>query len=62
VTADDAVVSTYLHGRDCEGDTPSQWQLAAQFGVSRAKVANLVSSFNGTHDLASDLAEPSKQP
>lgn len=52
----------YLHGRDCEGDAPSQRQLAAQFGVSRAKVANLVSSFNGTHDLASELAEPSKQP
>jgi hypothetical protein len=50
MTADEAVVSAYLHGRDCEDDAPSQRQLATQFGVSRAKVATLVSSLNGTHD------------
>jgi biotin operon repressor len=39
MTADDAVVSAYLHGRDCDGEASSQRQLAAQLGVSRARVA-----------------------
>jgi hypothetical protein len=47
-TADEAVVNAYLHGRDCNGNTPSQRQLAAQFRVSRAKVATQVGSINGT--------------
>jgi hypothetical protein len=53
MTADDAVIIAYLHARDCVGDAPSQRQLAAQFGVSRARVATLVSPLNGTFDLAS---------
>jgi hypothetical protein len=50
MTADDAVVSAYLHGRHCDGDAPSQRQLAAQFGVSRARVAALIGSLNGNGD------------
>ena len=53
MTADDAVIMAYLHARDCVGDTLSQRQLAAQFGVSRARVAALVSPLSGTPDLAS---------
>lgn len=60
-TADDAVVSAYLHARDCDGDTPSQRQLAAQFGVSRARVAALVSPLNGTRDSAGELDELTQQ-
>jgi uncharacterized protein DUF2637 len=48
MTADDAVVSAYLHGRDCDSETPSQRQLAAQFGVSRARVATLIGPLNGS--------------
>jgi len=50
MTADDAVVSAYLHGRDCDGDAPSLRQLAAQFGASRARVAALIGSLNGNGD------------
>lgn len=60
MTADDAVISAYLHARDCVGDTPSQRQLAAQFGVSRARVAALVSPLNGTPDL--DSSQPGAVP
>jgi len=59
MTADEAVVNAYLHGRDCHG-APSQRQLAAQGGVSRAKVANLVTSLNGTEDTG-ELANPTRQ-
>jgi hypothetical protein len=55
MTADDAVVSAYLHGRDCDGDIPSQRQLATQFGVSRAKVAALVGPLNGARDPNDEL-------
>jgi Protein of unknown function (DUF2637) len=48
-SADEAVVQAFLHGRDCLGSQPSQRQLAASFGVSRAKVAALVASPNGKH-------------
>jgi hypothetical protein len=58
---DDAVMSAYLHGRDCDGEAPSQRQLAAQFGVSRARVATLVSSLNGTPGTAEELAELTHQ-
>jgi Protein of unknown function (DUF2637) len=57
-TAQEAVVAAFLHGRDCLGLQPSQRQLSAQFGVSRAKVAELVASLNGQPDSApgTDLA------
>ena len=57
MTADDAVVSAYLHGRDCDCDTPSQRQLAAQFGVSRARVAALIGSLNGNGDPSAVQAQ-----
>ena len=60
-TADEAVVNAYLHGRECIGDTPSQRQLAAQFRVSRTKVATLVGSLNGTHDPTDGLADLTQQ-
>ena len=61
MTADDAVVSAYLHGRDCDGEAPSQRQLAAQFGVSRARVATLVDPLNGTRDPDDELADLTAQ-
>ena len=48
---------TYLHGRDCDGEAPSQRQLAAQFGVSRAKVATLIGPLNGISDPSAAQAE-----
>jgi hypothetical protein len=48
-SADDAVVTAYLHGRDCLDQPPSQRQLSAAFGQPRAKVAALVGSLNGQH-------------
>ena len=57
MTADDAVVNAYLHSRDCDGEAPSQRQLAAQFGVSRSRVAALVSPLNGISDPADELTE-----
>jgi hypothetical protein len=48
-SADEAVIRAFLHGRDCTGQPPSQRQLSAAFGVSRAKVAALVGSLNGQH-------------
>jgi hypothetical protein len=41
------VVRAYLHGRDCLGEQPSQRHLAATFGLSRPKVAELVAPHNG---------------
>ena len=61
MTADDAVVSAYLHGRDCDADTPSQRQLVAQFGISRARVAALVGPLNGTRDPDDELADLTTQ-
>lgn len=61
MTADDAVISAYLHGRDCDGDAPSQRQLAAQFGVSRARVATLIGPLNGTRDPDDELADLAAQ-
>lgn len=42
VPVDEQVKMAYLHGRDCEGDPPSQRQLSARFDVHRDKVAALV--------------------
>lgn len=47
LSADDAVVAAYLHGRDCLEDTPSQRHLSAAFGLPRPKVAALVGPLNG---------------
>ena len=41
-TAEDSVVTWYLHSRDCLGEELSQRRLAAAFGVDRKKVAELV--------------------
>ncbi len=46
-SANEAVIRAFLHGRDCAGQPPSQRQLSAAFGVSRAKIAALVASLNG---------------
>lgn len=42
LTADDAAVQAFLHARDCLGETLSQRELSAAFGISRPKVAELV--------------------
>jgi len=46
-TVGEAVVTAFLHGRDCLGQAPSQRQLAASFGLPRTKVAELVGNSNG---------------
>lgn len=48
-SADEAVVTAFLHGRDCLNEQPSQRFLAARFGVHRTKVAELVGNLNGAH-------------
>jgi len=47
VSADEAVMTAFLHGRDCLGDQPSQRRLAETFGLPRARVAALVGPLNG---------------
>lgn len=42
-TAEEAVVQAFLHARDCAEETLSQRHLATAFGLSRPKVAELVS-------------------
>ncbi|HEX3963823.1 MAG TPA: hypothetical protein VHZ03_45475 [Trebonia sp.] len=48
LTVEDAIVSAYLHGRDCLHEPPSQRALAASFGVHRDKVARLVNPLAGS--------------
>ena len=48
MSAEDAIVTAYLHARDCLGEPVSQRQLSATFGVPRPKVATLVGTLNGT--------------
>ena len=48
MSAEDAVVTAYLHARDCLGEPVSQRQLSATFGVPRPKVATLIGTLNGT--------------
>ena len=48
-TPEERVVNAYLHGRDCLGEAPSQRYLAATFGVTRPRVAQLVGPLNGQH-------------
>jgi hypothetical protein len=57
-TVDEAVLNAYLHTRDCLGEKPVQRQLATAFDVSRAKVAALVGSLNGTHPPEADTEPP----
>jgi hypothetical protein len=47
--AEQVVVSAWLHGRDCLGQAPSQRSLAATYGISRPKVAELVGAVNGSN-------------
>jgi hypothetical protein len=47
-TMSEAVVSAFLHGRDCLGDEPSQRHLSASFDLSRQRVAELVGTLNGS--------------
>ena len=46
-TPEEAVVRAYLHERDCLGSAPSQRQLSATWGLSRPRVAELVTPLNG---------------
>lgn len=52
-TVAEAVVTAFLHGRDCLGEAPSQRALADRFGQHRTVVARLVGSVattpNGSH-------------
>ena len=59
MSAEDAIVTAYLHARDCLGEPVSQRQLSATFGVPRPKVAILVGTLNGTrpNDAEEDVTE-----
>ena len=59
MSAEDAIVTAYLHARDCLGEPVSQRQLSATFGVPRPKVATLVGTLNGTrpNDAGEDVTE-----
>jgi len=59
MSAEDAVVTAYLHARDCLGEPVSQRQLSATFGVPRPKVATLIGTLNGTrpNDAEEDVTE-----
>ena len=48
-SADEAVLTAYLHGRDCLEESPSQRHPAGQFGIPRTRVAALVGSPKGQH-------------
>jgi hypothetical protein len=60
-TAEDAVIQAFLHARDCAQMPLSQRHLAAAFGVSRSKVAELVgprlAEMNG-HPIDLGAADP----
>jgi hypothetical protein len=60
-TAEEAVVQAFLHARDCVQTPLSQRHLAAAFGMSRPKVAELVGPLladaNG-HTASSGTADP----
>ena len=47
-TPEEAVTLTFLHGRDCLGETPSQRHLSATWSISRPRIAELVGSLNGS--------------
>jgi len=59
MSAEDAIVTVYLHARDCLGEPMSQRQLSATFGVPRPKVATLVGTLSGTrpNDAEEDVTE-----
>ena len=61
-SAEDAVVQAFLHARDCAQMPLSQRHLAAAFGVSRPKVAELVgpllAEMNGHPPIDSGAADP----
>ena len=46
-TVDAAVVTAFLHGRDCLGEAPSQRHLSAAFGHPRDRVAALIKPLAG---------------
>jgi hypothetical protein len=48
-SADEAVVTAFLHGRDCVTSRHHSATLASQFGVPRSKVAPPVGGLNGQH-------------
>ena len=49
LTAEDAAIQAFLHARDCLDSALSQRQLAASFGLTRQRVAELVGPLNGSH-------------
>lgn len=61
-TAEEAVVTAFLHWRDCLDETPSQRQLSASFGVSRPKVAELVGNLNGSGPVPAGNGAHGAQP
>jgi DNA-binding GntR family transcriptional regulator len=52
------VIQAFLHSRDCLGEILSQRALSGQFGLSRARVAELVRPLNGA-DEETQLQEAS---
>jgi Protein of unknown function (DUF2637) len=62
-TAEEAVVQAFLHARDCTEESLSQRHLATAFGLSRPKVAELVSPLlvevNG-HPVGGSMADSAR--
>jgi predicted XRE-type DNA-binding protein len=62
-TAEEAVVQAFLHARDCTEESLSQRHLATAFGLSRPKVADLVSPLlaevNG-HPVGGSMADSAR--
>ncbi len=62
LTVDEAIVSAWLHTRDCLAEKPVQRQFADRFAVPRTKVAALVGSLNGIHPPEADTEAPDPTP
>lgn len=61
--ADQAVISAWLHSRECEGEELSQRQLADRFGRTRHQVAALVRDYlHGAEREARDVAAGGGDP
>jgi hypothetical protein len=57
-SVDEAVVNAFLHTRDCLWEMPSQRALAAAFGLSRPKVAELVGALAPEPPVSSPEPSP----
>lgn len=56
-TVEEAALSSFLHGRDCLGEGPSQRQVCAAFAINRKRLSELVREHDGDgEDLGAEIA------